>query len=223
VKVVIPIAVLFASAAMSAQDGASELDLRIQIGAEMTRPYQSVLVQDIKVQPDYQTGLQLRMLGEIPGAPGFYYQFGGKLESSSNYKYYDNGIDMRDVEVAYSHISFGASYLWNWKSGFSLGAHLEGRAERIVVSGPVYDDNQTAPVGNFDGKVSYFRPWGRLSMDYTFNTSSKYRPFMGIEGAYPITRREQKVSWNLLDELDSNLMEAIAPRGSIGCYIGLRF
>ena len=230
-KAVIPTVLLSASVFMSAQSGARDLDLRIQAGAEKTRPYQSVLhsSQDIgviKAQPDYQIAPTIRMLGELPGAPGFYYSLGGKLESTSNFLLNENGIDMREVEVAYSYFSFGASCILNTRIGFSLGFHLEGRIERIITSGTLYEydeNNQITSSGILEGKISYLRPWGRVSMDFTFNNSGRVRPFIGIEGAYPITRREQRVSWNKVESQDSNLMEAIAPRGSVGCYIGFRF
>ena len=230
VKVIGTIAVLVASAALSAQEGSRGLDFRIQVGAEMTRPNQSVLFTDsvnninYKVQPDEQFSLQAKILGELPGAPGFYYQLGGRLESKSKLTFNQavNGIrlDTREVEVSYSYFSFGGAYLWNLPTGLSIGAHLEGRIERMGTSGYIYSDDDRYDL--VDTSATYLRAWGSLSLDYTFNNAGRVRPFIGIEGAYPITKREQKSNWALGLVQTSNLVESLAPEGSVACYFGFR-
>jgi len=228
VRVVSTIAVLLASVSALAQSGSRDLDLRVQIGAELTRPYKSILFQADKhkyrAQPDYQTGLQLRMLGELPGTSNFYYELGGRLETSSrlNYNVIIDGtyINTYNVQISYSYFSFGGAYILNWNSGFSIGAHLEGRVERISSSGPVYKDYVFD--GNLDGSATYLRPWFRLSTDFTFNNSGKVRPFIGIEGAFPITKRGQRSNWEIGQPQDKRLMESIAPQGSAACYFGFR-
>jgi hypothetical protein len=227
VKAASTTAILFASTALFAQANNRDLDLRIQIGAERTRPNQSILVQnsmiEIKVQPDFQTGITARMLGELPGIPGFYYQIGGMFDASSKMTFNNNDIDTRDIEVSYSYFSFGGSCMFASKSGFSIGAHLEGRVERVVASGTTWIyDVRWNPIDMETTVANYLRPWGRVSMDITFNNSGKVRPYIGIEASYPLTKRENKTPWSLAGPQNSRLMESLAPQGSMGCYLGFR-
>jgi hypothetical protein len=235
VKFVGLVALLLASGFLSAQDGTRGLDLRIQAGIEQTRPFQSILLsdfsnpgnpRDFKIQPDKLNGVSVRMLGEWPDTPGVYYELGGMFKATTKYDYdfigAETGYDMSEIEVAYSYFGFGCAYILNTRVGFSVGAHLEGRIERIVTSGPLYQNDQI--IGNLDGSVSYLRPWGRLSMDFTFNNSGNVRPYIGIEASYPLTKQDQKdARWNLGQLQDERLMKSIAPQGSLGAYIGFRF
>ena|GEM_PF-1558342 len=261
-KVLRAVAILFTPAILFAQGSSRSLDLRVQLGVELTRPYESLMEEnaltqwgrrDLFAQPDHQVGLQARMLGELPGTRGFYYELGGRIETSSrlNFKYHIfNGyndrefIDMQDVQISYSYFSFGGAYLWNANFGLSVGAHLEGRVEAISSSGSAFvipdGEGYDTPIP-VTGSASYLRPWARLSLDYTFNNHGKVRPFIGIEGAYPLVKREQRgTRWNLQGSYwvpgeeegelvrftgktqDTRLMEAIAPRGSLAFYFGFR-
>jgi hypothetical protein len=228
VKAASATAILFASTALLAQVDSRDLDLRIQVGVERTRPNQSILVQtpdiEIKVQPEYMTGITARMLGELPGCHGFYYQIGGMLESSSKMTFFDNGIDTRDIEISYSYFSFGGAAMFASKSGFSIGAHLEGRVERVVATGATWLllGGRWVPFDMEATAANYLRPWGKLSMDLTFNNSGKVRPLFGIEASYPLTKRKNSSTWSLLGPQDSKLMESLAPQGSFGFYFGFR-
>ena len=227
-KIINMLAVLVAPASMLAQDAARSLDLRFQIGVELTRPCQSVFYRidnhNLKAQPGYQYGLQARMLGELPILDNFYYQFGGRVETASRLDYNPTinavQINTRDVQVAYSYFSFGGGYLVGRSDATSLGLHLEGRLEAISISGPLYADyDQT----NIDNSTSYMRPWFRVSLDYTFDTQGRARPIIGVEGAYPLTNREQRHYWSIGGEAqEKRLLESIAPQGSVAAYIGFR-
>jgi hypothetical protein len=221
--------VVFASLFASAQDRDRGLDLRIQVGAEKSQPSPSNLIRDAlpnpTVQPDQQTVPLIRMTGEMPGTHGFYYEVGGRLEGFSNLDYnraYAWGqLDTHEVEVAYSYLGLGVAYMYCPSWGLGLGLHLEGRLERVESSGPVYIDG--APVGRFDGGVTYLRPWGRASLDFTFNNSGRIRPFIGAAMAVPLLKRDQKDAfWDPDQRLESRLLESIAPDRSIECYIGFR-
>jgi len=230
------IAVAFASFFVSAQDRirVRDLDLRIQVGVEKCQPRQSNFIPrpagspvddpDLMVQPDEQIAPQIRMIGEMPGTRGFYYELGGRFEGFSPMDYnrvYDgNLIDARDVEVSYSYFGVGVAYIFAARWGLSLGLHLEGRIERIESSGPIYINEEPS---RLDGAATYLRPWGRVSMDFTFNNSGRLRPFIGVETALPLMERQQKNAyWAKGQPQDIRLMESIAPDRSVACYIGFR-
>ncbi|MDR2561292.1 MAG: hypothetical protein LBC63_05945 [Holophagales bacterium] len=232
-KIQFIIAILAAQASLFAQGYSRPLDLRFQVGAEMTRPYESLFFRDKAMgfdyisQADFQTGPLIRMLGEFPVGKGFYYELGGRPETDSrldfNTTIENTDIDTHDVKVYYSYFSFGVGAMYNWNFGLSIGAHLEGRVERIVSTGPLYENNDLLNPMPLDGSVSYTRPWGRVNMDFTFNNHGRVRPFIGVEGAYPVLTREQRHYWSRGVRQENRFMESIAPRGSIAAYLGFRF
>jgi hypothetical protein len=60
-------------------------------------------------------------------------------------------------------------------------------------------------------------------MDFTFNNRGSFRPFIGVEGSYPLMEREQRHTWMLTEEpQEKRLLESMMPRGSVAAYIGLR-
>jgi hypothetical protein len=230
------IAVALASTFAPAQTKLKGLDLRIQVGAEKSRPHQSNLIPgpagdpDLTVQPDYQIVPLIRMIGEMPGARGLYYEVGGRFEGFSHLDYnreYTNElgralwIDTRDVEVAYSYFSVGVAYMYCPKWGLGLGLGLEGRLERIESSGQMYIDDE--PAGRLDGAATYLRPWGRASLDFTFNNSGRFRPFVGAAMAVPLMKRAQNNAfWAAGQRQEGRLLESIAPDRSGECYAGIR-
>jgi len=230
------VAVALASFFVSAQDSARvrDLDLRIQVGLEKSQPRLSKFIPrpadtppgdpHLMVQPEEQIAPLIRMIGEMPGTMGFYYEIGGRFEGFSrldyNRAYFDRRIDARDVKVSYSYFEVGVAYIFAARWGLSLGAHLEGRLERIKTSGLIY---QNEVPGRLDGAASYLRPWGRVSMDFTFNNSGRFRPFIGAEMALPLMERQQKNAYWAVDQpQESRLLESIAPDQSAACYIGFR-
>jgi hypothetical protein len=233
-KVASILTILLSPVFIFAQSGARNLDLRIQVGAELTRPYESIMYNtntyEFMAQPDNQTSLIARMQGELPGLPGFYYGVGGRVESSSRLGILDfrniNGgmyIDAQDVQIFYSYFSFGAGCIYNWNFGLSIGAHLEGRVEAMSVSGPMYKNDNSQDGVLLTGRASYLRPWGRVHMDFTFNNRGRIRPFIGVEGAYPVLNREQRQSWAFSEEpQEKRLLESMMPKGSVAAYIGFR-
>jgi hypothetical protein len=233
-KIASILTILLSSIFVFAQSGARNLDLRIQLGAELTRPYESIIAHtdnyDFMAQPDNQTSLLARMQGELPGLPGFYYGVGGRLESSSrlgilDFRDFAGGIkiDAQDVQIFYSYFSFGAGCIYNWNFGLSIGAHLEGRVEAMSVSGPMYKNDNFNDGVLLTGRASYLRPWGRVHMDFTFNNRGRIRPFIGVEGAYPLLDREQRQPWAVSEEpQEKRLLESMMPKGSAAAYIGFR-
>jgi len=225
------LAILAAQVSLFAQGYSRPLDLRFQVGAEKTRPYESLFYRtsefDYISQADFQTGPLIRMLGELPVGRGFYYELGGRPETNSRLDFNTDidgtYIDTQDVKIYYSYFSFGVGAMYNWNFGLSMGAHLEGRVERIISTGPLYESGNLLNPMPMDGRVSYTRPWGRVNMDFTFNNHGRVRPFIGVEAAYPILTREQKHTWSRGVMQEKRFMESIAPRGSIAAYLGFRF
>jgi hypothetical protein len=234
-KIANAFAVLLAPSFMFAQSGPRNSDLRIQVGPELTRPNQTLFSPPDQyylyyAQPDYQTSGLIRMMGELPGMRGFYYGVGGRFETSSrldfNERIGDTYYDTQDVQLKYSYFSFGAGCIYNvnfWQLGFSVGAHLEGRVEALSIAGPLYENGDFQNPIPLTGRASYLRPWGRVHVDFTFNSRGNIRPFIGVEGAYPLLEREQRHPWTLLDEpQEKRLLESMMPRGSVAAYIGFR-
>jgi hypothetical protein len=240
-------AIALSSFFASAQGRGGGLDLRIQVGIEKCRPSASIFIPpkdqgqvddpSLLAQPGHQSAPQIRMLGALPGGGGLYYELGGRLEAFSLLDYnraYDNGltvqqIDAREVEVSYSYFGFGVAYMYCPKWGLGLGLHLEGRLERITTSGQVYIGDasgagaQEPIIGRLDGAVTYLRPWGRVSLDFTFNNHGRLRPFVGADVALPLMERQQKNAFWALDQpQESRLLESISPDRSVTYYIGFR-
>ena len=102
---------VLAAGALSAEDSPA-LDARIQMFVEQSRPAQVVVTQTpgvFKDQPGNQTGVGFRFMGELASAPGFYYELGGKLDSSSNFSSNSTIINLTDVKVTDNYWSLGAA------------------------------------------------------------------------------------------------------------------
>lgn len=213
-----------------AQQPDSRLDARIQLFGEVTRPAQFTLAQvggsDIKDQAKSQTGVGLRFMGELTSAPGWYYEVGGKLDSSSNLTL--NGplpggavLNATDVKITHSYWSLGAAYLFS-KGDFSLGLHLEARGEVMRAQGEVdYIQGGITTASALDQASNYLRPWVRVSADYTLG-GGRIRPFLGVDAAYAITRTTQ-TRVVPASQMDERTLRSMAPDASASFYLGLRF
>lgn len=219
--------------ALSAQEYTQKLDSRIVLFGEVVRPAQFTIASvagDAKDQADPQVSLGVRFIGEIAMAPGFYYELGGRAESSSNLLTNGDiggGVTLKatQMRISYSYWMVGAAYMKTF-GRMTLGAHLEARGEAIrgvgtliVNPGLVTETKTTADVGN-----TYLRPWVRLSADFTLG-SGKYRPILGVEGAFALTRMTQvDVDPTLSSYVFSKrTLNSMAPRFSGGAYAGIRF
>lgn len=199
-------------------------EARIQLFADFVRPSDQVIAvigsTSITDQADNQTGLGIRFMGEIPGTSNWFYQLGGRLESTSSFNKTTSGgttADARDVDFGYSYWSVGGGYMWNFDN-MTLGTHLEGRGESIRLKGYLDSGAASGPVNN---RVTYLRPWFRLSFDWSFKAGSA-RPFVGLDASVAITKASQKSAVGLT-VIDERNLKAMAPNFSGGLFVGLRF
>jgi len=209
-----------AAGALGAQD-APKLDGRIQLFAELTRPAEiTVALPDVKDQPKRQTGLGLRFLGEVSSYPGWYYEFGGMFDTSSNFTSSGAVGDNTGVKVSESYWSLGAAYMATLGEQLTLGAHLEGRGEAIRVTGASVENGLPF---QYNKGTTYLQPWVRGSADYTFNGIGKsLHPYIGVEGSVALTRTTQ-TSVPAGGNIDSRTLRSLAPRASAALYAGIRF
>ena len=201
---------------------------RIQIFGEFVRPRQIHIPQngnDILDQAENQIGLGIRLIGEIPGTYNWYYELGGKLESSSKFASKpspaNNYTDTTGIKYKYSYWTVGAGYMWGLAPGLNLGAHLEVRGESLNARGDLYTGVTPGPAQRIDASATYVRPWGRLSLDYAFKSSGT-SPFIGADAAVAFLKANQgnpltPSNW------DDNTVKSMAPQASFSVYVGLKF
>lgn len=218
-------ALLAAPLAAQAPDQGGES--RIQVHAEFSRPRQVIIGQsggnDVTDQASNQIGFGFRFMGEFPGANDWYYELGGRLQSSSKF---DNkptpansNTDTTSVKFKYSYWTIGFARMWTMAPGMSLGAHLEARGESLNASGDYYSGNSGAQ--RVDVSTTYVRPWGRVSLDYSFKASGT-SPFIGLDASVALLKASQDKSvpvtlW------DDNTLKSQAPQISISVYAGIKF
>jgi hypothetical protein len=219
---------------LSAQSASSKLDARVMLFAEMTRPPSIVIDKyNNKDQADSQWGGGIRFLGEIASAPGWYYELGGKFESSSNLTFNRNStvgykLDLTGLRVTQSYWSVGFAYLAT-SGGFTYGAHLEARGEALGLTGQVFkqDSSLTPPETepslfcSVNTSTTYLRPWGRVSVDYNWKMGSM-NPFIGVDGSLALMKTDQTTT-PAFRNMDTRTVRALAPRGAFSVYGGFRF
>lgn len=218
-KTLSTLALALAACTLSAQE-VGALDARIQAYAELTRPSAFNLSSagaPVTDQADRQAGFGLRLLGELPFTNGWYYELGGRFDSSSRLGYNTAAMNNTDVTVSYSYWSAGAAYLWNLGPA-TLGAHAEARGEAIRLQGTQFKDGTGAQVSQ---SSTYVRPWVRLSLDFTFG-SGGVRPFVGADVATAVTKTNQTVA-SSLPSMDERSLRSLAPKASATVYAGVRF
>ncbi len=203
-------------------------EARIQIFGDFTRPSEQVIAQigstGVTDQAKAQTGFGIRFMGELPGTSNWFYQIGGRLESTS--KFETNGpvspgvsVDATDVKFGYSYWVAGISYLWEF-GNFSLGTHLEGRGEALSTKGYLFVSGGTGS-GPVEHKATYLRPWFRVSGDWSWKAGGT-QPFVGLDASVAITKTSQNTVMGLTVIDDRNL-KSMAPNASFGIYLGLKF
>lgn len=208
-----------AACSLAAQE-VGALDARIQAYGELTRPTAFNLTSattPASDQADRQLGFGLRLLGELPYTNGWYYELGGRFDSSSKLGYNSVAMDNTHVTVAYSYWSAGAAYLWSMGPA-TLGAHAEARGEAIRIEGTQFKGGTGSTVSQ---SSTYVRPWVRISLDVTLGTG-KIRPFVGGDLGVAVTKTNQKVE-AALPTMDERSLRSMAPKASASLYAGLRF
>ncbi len=197
----------------------TQLDARIQAFGEMIRPTSLTVAAGVKDQAGTSVGFGVRFMGEFASSRNWYYEIGGKLDSSSNLAMNSGGVDLTDIKITSSYWSLGVGYLVPLGQNVSLGFHLEGRGEALAAQGAVFQGGVVT--GRVDAGTTYLRPWGRVSLDGTF-TMGKLRPYIGVEvAATPLkTTQTQLIA---LSDMDNRTLRSMAPRVSGALYAGLHF
>lgn len=216
------------AAPLAAQAPEQGGESRIQVHGDFSRPRQVIIGQsngnDVTDQAKNQIGFGFRFMGEFPGVSDWYYELGGRLQSSAKY---DNkptpansNTDTTGVKFKYSYWTIGGARLWSLAPGMSLGAHLEIRGESLNASGDYYSGSGSTaqPV---DRSATYVRPWGRVSLDYAFKAAGT-SPFIGFDASVALLKASQDKSvpvtlW------DDNTLKSQAPQVSFSVYVGMKF
>jgi hypothetical protein len=100
------------------------------------------------------------------------------------------------------HEYWGVGAMFNFKALVAVGAGVEYRSEKITNAGM---------------STTYGRPWARVNAGYAFPTPL-VKPFIGIEVAAPLTKKDYSDSLGAED-----LMKSFAPQFQVGVYGGIRF
>jgi hypothetical protein len=235
VKTLTLLAAVLVTGTLGAQSSAALSEKRVQIFGEFSRPRQFILAQpngDVKDQAAAQTGLGLRFMAELPRTSNWFFEFGGKLESSSRLGFKQTvpmaspnpaiSINSTDVAIHYSYWEIGGAYLWDLSGGFAFGAHLDLRSETLSAQGQltVLPATYTGG-GTVDQRATLMRPWVRFSGDYTFKAGGT-SPFFGADVAFTPIRSSQNAVVPFVG-LDDRTMKAMAPQFAASLYLGLRF
>jgi hypothetical protein len=219
VKITSILATVLSAGALFAQAPATALDARIQVFGEAIRPASITVAAGVKDQADSSVGLGIRFMGEFASSRNWYYEIGGKLDSSSNMKLNTAGMDLTDIKVTHSYWSLGVGYLKPLGTNVSLGFHLEGRGELLSAQGAIFSGGNI--VGRVDASNTYLRPWARVSLDGTFHMGS-LRPYVGVEVAGTPVKTSQ-TQLQALSTMDNRTLRAMAPQVSGAFYMGLHF
>jgi hypothetical protein len=213
-----------AAGSLAAQDAA--LDKRVQLFLEVNAPTEIDMAPGTRDKPKSQTGLGIRFLGEIAGAPGLYYELGGMFDSTSNFGF--NGttsggtLDLTNAKFSNSYWSAGMAYLWKMGESGSFGLHLEGRGEFLRLQGQATGTALAATPQGLDHSTTYLRPWVRASADVTFAPGKPVRPFVGLDGSFALIKTGQSRVPDYTN-IDDRTVKSLAPRYSGSVYAGVRF
>jgi len=225
-----------ATGSLCAAVPALELDARIQVFGEMTRPVNITFAQtpaNLQDKAGSQTGIGVRFMGEIASAPNWYYELGGKMDATSNFGF--NGtitppapgapfnLDLRDVRFTSSYWSLGFGYLTKPNETLTVGFHVEARGEALSAQGKVFQDQGAGPLvqGVVDASTTYLRPWIRLSADATVPVAG-LRPYVGVDAALALTKTSQ-TELVPLGQMDNRTLKSMAPTFALSVYLGMRF
>ncbi|BDU73840.1 hypothetical protein [Mesoterricola silvestris] len=202
-----------------AQSPKDVLDARIQFFGEMIRPTSITVQAGTKDQADRSAGLGIRFMGEIASARNWYYEVGGKLDSSSQMALNNGVVDLTDIKITHSYWSLGAGYLAPLGSRVSLGFHLEARGEALSAQGAIFQNGVIT--GRVDASNTYLRPWARVSLDGTWNWGN-FRPYVGVDVAGTPVKTTQ-TQLQALSSMDNRTLRAMAPQVAGSFYLGCHF
>ena len=206
---------------------------RIMLFGEFMRPREVIIgnptpTTELKDQAENQIGLGFRLMGEVPRLNNWYYELGGKLESSSKFAITpsaaNNYTNTTGLKYKYSYWMAGFGYMWDLSPGLNLGAHLEVRGEALNASGDFYTGGTASnpgPAQHVDHSTTYVRPWFRLNMDYAFKAAGT-SPFIGLDASLAMLKGTQDkglapTQWN------DNSVKSMAPQATFSVYLGMRF
>ena len=100
------------AASLFAQAPTDNLDVRVHLFGDWSRARQFTYTEtnnsEVKDQAEGQAGFGIRFMGELPGTTNWYYEFGGRLESTSKLGF-DGAVPTGDRLNA-KNISFKYSY-----------------------------------------------------------------------------------------------------------------
>ncbi len=97
---------------------------------------------------------------------------------------------------------WGVGAMFNFKALVAVGAGVEYRSEKLSTPGV---------------STTYGRPWARINAGYAFPTPL-VKPFIGIEVAAPLTKKDYNDSLGTED-----ILKSLAPKLQVGVYGGIRF
>jgi hypothetical protein len=224
VKITKVLVIALSAGTLFAQAPTQELDSRIQIFGELIRPTSYTLGngagQTAKDQAGRSWGVGMRFMGEIASARNWYYELGGKLDSSSQLAYNAGGTNLTDIKITHSYWSVGAGYLAPLGSAFSLGFHLEGRGETMAAQGAIQTNGVVS--NRVDAGNTALRPWGRLSLDGSWHMGSLH-PYVGVDVAATPVKTTQTAPISDLSQLDNRTLRSMAPNVAGSVYVGLHF
>lgn len=228
------LAAVLVTGTLGAQSSAVQAEKRVQLFGEFSRPKQFTLAQpngDVKDQAASQVGGGIRFMGELPGTTAWFFEFGGKLDTSSRLGFNQSvpmagggaiTINSTDVSIHYSYWEIGGAYLWDLGAGLSLGAHLDLRSETIFAQGQLaVSPASYGGSGTVDQRGTMMRPWVRLSADFAFKASG-INPYIGADVAFTPIRSSQNAVVPAI-QLDDRTLKSMAPQFGASVYFGLRF
>ena len=218
-KITSALVTVLSAGSLFAQTPVQALDARIQVFGELIRPTSITVQPGTKDQADSSIGVGIRFMGEIASARNWYYEVGGKLDSSSQMALNTGAVDLTDIKITHSYWSLGAGYMMPLGSSVSLGFHLEGRGEALSAQGAIFQNGVIN--GRVDASNTYLRPWVRLSLDGTWRMGS-LRPYIGVDVAGTPVKTSQ-TQLQALSSMDNRTLRAMAPQVAGSFYLGLHF
>jgi len=219
VKITTVLVAALSAGSLFAQTPVQALDARIQVFGELIRPTSITVQAGTKDQADRSVGVGIRFMGEIASARNWYYELGGKLDSSSQMALNTGAVDLTDIKITHSYWSLGAGYLQPLGSNVSLGFHLEGRGEALSAQGAIFQNGVIT--GRVDASNTYLRPWVRVSLDGSWRMGS-LRPYVGVDvSGTPVKTSQTQLQ--ALSSMDNRTLRAMAPQVAGSFYVGLHF
>jgi len=223
VKVLSILVALAATGALAGQEAGTELNARVLVFTDAIRP-SSVTVPVVntgtyKDHPDYQGGVGVRVLGELPGLVPWNYELAGRYDSTSHFATKDASLDLSGIKFTYRYFSVGGAYLMpvGKDKDLTFGMHGEIRSEYVQLKGN-YSSNGVS--GGVNVSEIYLRPWVRVSIDKTWKLGT-VNPLAGLDAGLPLLRTSQQ---NLSPSMwDSRTARSMAPRWDVSVYAGVQF